>query len=203
VKAHCPATQSAAGAAVASSRRCFRTSPCTSSTPTSPRLGRRRGIPTSVSYPDAKAWPTTASFVTRTIGCSWWPGPKQTPRACARRRQRCFSRWGCAFPRRRRESSTSTRASTCWECTSSVTSSEAPSSTSCTPIRAEPPSQRSRPRYGTRRADRRPNPRHRAAQIQLCAAWVDELPPLWGCGQNLRLHLAFTWRRVWCWLCHK
>src|SRR6266508_5808545 len=174
--------------------RCFRTSHSPSSTIISPRPGGQRGIHTSASNADAKASPTTALSVTRTIGWLWWPEPELTLSICARRRQRCFFQWAYSFQRRRRRSSTLTKASTSWGCTSSVISSEAPPSASCTPTHPDPPLRRLRPKYVTRRADRRtrPSPSCCTDSILCCAdgrtTTVMGQPP--NLLLSLRLHLA-------------
>ncbi len=91
----------------ASSRRCWPTSRCRSSTSTSPRHGSAMGRHQRPSgRGGARVWQPTAWSATRTTSSSWWPGPARTPRRCGTRWQRgAPRRWACACRRRRRRSS--------------------------------------------------------------------------------------------------
>ena len=110
-----------------SSHRCWPTSPCPSSTSTSPRRGKR-----SAPDCDARQAPPRRGaghdrlvryaddFVVMVAG-----DREPTPKRCGTRWQRCSPRWACACRRRRRGSATSTRASTSSAGASSATASEA------------------------------------------------------------------------------
>jgi len=107
------------------SHHCCRTSLFLSLTNTSPRPGTRSVLLALANNVGARVWPTTAWSVMPMIGWSWWPAPEPTQNACRRRLQWCSPRWVCACRKRRRGSSTSTRASISWAFGYSASRSEA------------------------------------------------------------------------------
>ena len=148
-----------------SSRRCWPTSPCRSSTSTSPRwaaLGRLAQTPTA---PAQGPGHLTARPLRGRLRGHGRRHPRRRRSAAGTRWQRCSRRWACACRRRRRGSATSTRGST-----SSAGASSADSGEGRRTRRSSTPTRRRRrlPRSWTR-CGRSPD-RARTSRSPTCCA---------------------------------